>query len=57
VDIVENEDLKPLIRKGPKFREPWSFNWRHNFVSIINAVEDDAKRWAKRENKAEWIKV
>ena len=49
VDIVKNEDLKSLIRKGPKFREPQSFNWRHNFVSIMNSVEDYAKRWAKRE--------
>jgi hypothetical protein len=51
VDIVENEDLKSLIRKGPKFREPRSLNWRQNFVSIINAVEDCSKRWAKRENE------
>ena len=27
VDIVENEDLKSIILKGPKFREPRSFNW------------------------------
>jgi hypothetical protein len=51
VDIVEKKDLKSLIRKGPKFRKPRSFNWRQNFVSIINAVEDYAKRWAKRENE------
>jgi hypothetical protein len=51
VDIVENEVLKSLIRKSPKFREPWSFNWRQNFVSIMNAVEDYAKRWAKRKNE------
>ena len=61
VDVVENEDLKSLIRKGPKFREPRSFNWRQNFVSIMNAVEDYAKRWAKRENEevdtlSEWVK-
>jgi hypothetical protein len=51
VDIVENEVLKSLIRKGPKFREPRSLIWRQNFVSIVNAVEDYAKRWAKRENE------
>jgi hypothetical protein len=61
VDIVENEDLKSLIRKGPKFTEPRSFNWRQNFVSIMNAVEDYAKRWATRENEeldtlSEWVK-
>jgi hypothetical protein len=55
------DDLKLPIRKGPKFREPWSFNWRKNFVSIMNAVEDYAKRWAKLENEkldtlSEWVK-
>jgi hypothetical protein len=61
VDIDENEDLKSFIHKGNKFREPWSFNWRQNFVSIVNDVEDYAKRWAKRENEeldtlSEWVK-
>jgi hypothetical protein len=46
-----DEDLKSLIRKDPKFREPRSFNWRQNFASSKNAVEDYAKRWAKRENE------
>jgi hypothetical protein len=60
VDTVENEDLKSLIRKSPKFREPRSFNWRQNFVSIMNAIEDYANRWDKRENEelntlSEWV--
>jgi hypothetical protein len=58
VGIVENEDLK----SGPKFREPRSFNWRHNFVSIMNAVEDHAELWAEREKGeldtlSEWVKI
>jgi hypothetical protein len=61
VDIVENEDLKSLISKGPQSREPRSFNWRQNSVSIMHAVEDFAKLWAKRENEeldtlSEWVK-
>jgi hypothetical protein len=40
VDIVKNDDLKSLVRKAPKFREPRSFYWRQNFVSIMNTVED-----------------
>jgi hypothetical protein len=51
VDIFENEDLKSFLRKGPKFRKPRSFNWRQNFVSIMNALEDYAKRWGERENE------
>jgi hypothetical protein len=61
VGIVENEGLKSLVRKGPKFREPRSFNWRKNFAYIMNAVEDYAKWWAKREKEeldtlSEWVK-
>jgi hypothetical protein len=61
VHPVENEDLKSPIRKGPKFREHRSFKWRQNIVSIINAVDDYVKRWAKRENEeldtfSEWVK-
>ena len=61
VNIVENEDLRSLISKGPKFREPRSFNWRQNFISIMNSVEDYARRWVKYEKEeldtlSEWIK-
>ena len=61
-NIIKNEDMKSLIRKGPKFREPRSFNWRQNFLSIMNDVEDYAKRWAKREDEevdtlSEWVRV
>jgi hypothetical protein len=51
VDIVENEDPKSLFCKGPKFREPRFFNKRQNFVFIMNAVKDYAKRWVKRESE------
>ena len=61
VNIVENEDLRSLISKRPKFREPRSFNWRQNFISIMNSVEDYARRWVKYEKEeldtlSEWIK-
>jgi hypothetical protein len=51
VDIVENGDLTSLILQGLKLRKLRSFNWRQNFVSIMNAVEDYAKQWAKIENE------
>ncbi|XP_055999877.1 uncharacterized protein LOC130046520 isoform X1 [Ostrea edulis] len=61
VDIVENEDLKSLILKCSKYREPRSFNWRQNFISIMSSVEDYARRWAKYEKEeldtlSEWVK-
>jgi zona occludens toxin (predicted ATPase) len=51
VEIVENENLKSLIRKRHEFKDPWSFSRRKNFIFIMNVVKDFAKRWAKRENE------
>jgi hypothetical protein len=45
VDIVRNEELKSLILKGPKFREPPFFNWQQNFISIMDSEEGYARRW------------
>jgi hypothetical protein len=61
VNIVRNEKLKLLVLKGPKFRDPWSFKWQQNFISIMNAFEDYARRWAKSEKEeldslSEWVK-
>jgi hypothetical protein len=49
VNIVRNEEVKSLILKGPKFREPRSLKWQQNFISIMDSVEDYARRWAKSE--------
>jgi hypothetical protein len=38
-----------VISHGPKFREPQQINWKHNFKIIMDAVEDYARRWIKRE--------
>jgi hypothetical protein len=32
-----------------KFREPQHINWKLNFKIIMDAVEDYARRWIKRE--------
>jgi hypothetical protein len=37
------------ISHGPKFREPQHINWKHKFKIIMDAVEDYARRWIKRE--------
>jgi Xaa-Pro aminopeptidase len=39
------------ILKGPKFRETRSFKWRHNFMSIMNSVDEYARHWTKSEEK------
>jgi hypothetical protein len=47
--------------KGPKFREPRSFKFQQNFISIMDSVEDYARWWAKSEKEetdslSEWVK-
>jgi hypothetical protein len=61
VNIVRHEELMSLILKGPKFRVPRSFKWQQNFISIMDYVEDYARRWAKSEKEeldslSEWVK-
>jgi hypothetical protein len=44
----------------PKYREPKSMNWKHNFKILMDSVEDYARQWAKREEDlytlSEWVK-
>ena len=49
-----------MFAKEPKYREPKSMNWKHNFKILMNSVEDYARQWAKREEDlytlSEWVK-
>ena len=61
LNIVRNIKLRDLFSKGPTFREPVSYSWHQNFGFIIDACEDYAWRWAKKEDVevdtlSEWIK-
>jgi hypothetical protein len=38
-----------VISHGPKFREPQHINWKNSFKIIMDAVEDYARKWIKRE--------
>ena len=49
LNIIQHESLRKVISHGPKFREPQHINWKHNFKIIMDAVEDYARRWIKRE--------
>ena len=61
----EHENLRKVISHGPKFREPQHINWNFNFKLIMDAVEDYARAWVKREPNAdgkvdtlsEWVKT
>jgi len=63
LNIVENESLRNILAKGPKYREPQPINWNYNFKILMDAVEDYARKWIKREKEdeldslSEWVKA
>ena len=61
LNIIQNKQLRDLISKGPKYREPHSFSWKYNFKLIMDSVEEYARKWAKQEEVeldtlSEWVK-
>ena len=61
LNILRIIKLRDLLLKGPKYREPVSYSWHQNFGFIIDACEEYARRWSKKENVdadtlSEWIK-
>ena len=60
---MENDLLRDVLAKGPKYREPRRINWNHNFKTIMDSVEDYARKWAKKEQEketdvlSEWVKA
>ena len=59
-NIVHNQKLRDHLRKGPKYREPVSFSWHQNVNIIMDACEEYARRWAKKEDVevdtlSEWV--
>ena len=53
--------LRGLLSKGPNYREPVSYSRHQNFGIIMDACEEYAIRWAKKEDVevdtlSEWIK-
>ena len=62
LDLIPNAKLRNIIRKGPKYRIPNTINWKYNFKLLMDAVEDHARKWVKREEVninclSEWIKT
>ena len=61
LNIVRNIKLRDLLSRGPKYWEPVSYSWHQNFGIIMDACEEFARRWAKKEDvevdtHSEWIK-
>ena len=62
LSIVENDALRDLLSKGPKYREAKAFTWQQNLDNIMHSVEEHARKWAKREHAtadslSEWVKA
>ena len=62
LNSVRNQNLRDLLRKGPKYRKLVSFSWHHNFNIIIDACEAGASRWVNKEDVdvdtlSEWVKL
>ena len=49
--IIPNEDLKLLLLKGLNYRKQTSINWGYNIKLSFTAIEDYAKKWAKKESQ------
>ena len=49
LNIIQNQQLRDFISKGPKYREPRSFSWKYKFKLIMDSVEEYSCKWAKQE--------
>ena len=60
LNIIPDEKLKQLIRRGPKYREQKPINWSVCKKILMDAIEEYGKKWCKREGchcevLEEWI--
>ena len=53
LSFFKNGELKNLIRKGPKFREPSKIVWSRKKEIVFDAKY--AAAWAKREGVSKWV--
>ena len=51
LDIIPHEDLRDLIRRGPKYREQCPINWGYCKKTVLDSLEKYRDRWLKKENK------
>ena len=51
--IIENTDLRALIRKGPNYREPKFINWKKTEESLQNDVTNFIKKWSDQSGLSE----
>ena len=49
--IIQNESLRNLLKKGPKYRLPRKINWAENRENILQFLEKYIKKWTGKERK------
>ena len=59
LSIIDSENLRKILAKGPKYREPQSIHCKYNFRLL---VDDYTRKWIKREQQevdtiTEWVKA
>ena len=49
--------LKDVVAKGPKYREPKSIKWKHNFKIIMDSIENYARQHEKEDldTLSKWV--
>ena len=48
---IDNDNIRKILTKGPKYREPQSINWKYNFKLLIDSVEDYARTWTNEKKR------
>ena len=51
LDIVQSDELKLLLKKGPKYRLPKKVDWANNRRNIVEFLEKYVGDWIGTENK------
>ena len=51
LDIIENTELRNIVRKGPKYRLPRKIDWKKNVNNISNFLDTYIKDWIRKEQK------
>ena len=62
MNIIYCKNIRKILAKGPKYRDPQSINWKHNFNILINSVEGYVRKWTNREKEKvdtilKWVKA
>ena len=49
--LVQNETLRNILKKGPKYRLPRKINWAKNRENILEFLENYSVKWIGKEKK------